>query len=343
MSEDKLSSWKEIAAYLKCDESTARRWERKNGLPVHRVGSKGGSVYAYPEEIEAWVRGGGLNGPEVNNLQEDTKLSVNHFDIERPLPDLSTLDQRPTSVVEQSPVMPSSVKWRRYSLFGAITIIGVFGLLMIINSSGHRHRVEAQSRSDSSVPAWGLSPVRADQNSGGSVIHKATNPDELDELEISGLKALVKESQIWEMLTLYSAPWNCDAKDLGRYWLPGSKAYFDVGKSVSRLNERGTHYGFDAKLLNFEFRYVKISRDGLSANIGTVEHWWLPVYARDETLITSRNPDQGPYEIDYLLVKVNNHWYLKSTTTPYTQWMPQKITCKNWPEESNRLADASKQ
>lgn len=54
----KLSSWKEIAAYLHCDESTARRWERKARLPVYRVGgSRGSSVYAYTEEIDAWLRG----------------------------------------------------------------------------------------------------------------------------------------------------------------------------------------------------------------------------------------------------------------------------------------------
>jgi hypothetical protein len=54
----KLSSWKEIAAYLHCDESTARRWERKARLPVYRVGgTRGSSVYAYTGEIEAWLRG----------------------------------------------------------------------------------------------------------------------------------------------------------------------------------------------------------------------------------------------------------------------------------------------
>jgi hypothetical protein len=58
MLEEKLNSWKEIATYLKCDESTARRWERGSGLPVHRVGgSKGRSVYAYTEEVDAWLRG----------------------------------------------------------------------------------------------------------------------------------------------------------------------------------------------------------------------------------------------------------------------------------------------
>src|SRR5205807_10547696 len=55
MSQDKLSSWKEIAAYLKHDESTVRRWERRNGLPIRRIGNKGGSVYAYPNEIDIWL------------------------------------------------------------------------------------------------------------------------------------------------------------------------------------------------------------------------------------------------------------------------------------------------
>ena len=32
---DRLGSWKEIAAYLKRDTSTVRRWE-KEGLPVRR-------------------------------------------------------------------------------------------------------------------------------------------------------------------------------------------------------------------------------------------------------------------------------------------------------------------
>jgi hypothetical protein len=54
----KLSSWKEIAGYLHCDESTARRWERRARLPVYRVGgTRGSSVYAYTGEIDAWLRG----------------------------------------------------------------------------------------------------------------------------------------------------------------------------------------------------------------------------------------------------------------------------------------------
>src|SRR5687767_2854586 len=55
---ERLDSWKAIAAYLKRDERTVRRWE-KEGLPVHRhVHAKKASVYAYPSEIDAWWNAG---------------------------------------------------------------------------------------------------------------------------------------------------------------------------------------------------------------------------------------------------------------------------------------------
>jgi formylglycine-generating enzyme required for sulfatase activity/dienelactone hydrolase len=55
---DRLDSWKEIAAYLKRDERTVRRWE-KEGLPVHRhVHKKQASIYAYKVEVDAWWNNG---------------------------------------------------------------------------------------------------------------------------------------------------------------------------------------------------------------------------------------------------------------------------------------------
>src|SRR5262245_48179217 len=52
---NRLESWKEIASYLRRDVKTARRWEQREGLPVHRHrhGSLG-SVYAFEGEIESW-------------------------------------------------------------------------------------------------------------------------------------------------------------------------------------------------------------------------------------------------------------------------------------------------
>jgi len=51
-----LDSWKEIAAYVHRTVATVKRWEKKEGLPVHRhLHDKRSTVYAYPSEIDAWL------------------------------------------------------------------------------------------------------------------------------------------------------------------------------------------------------------------------------------------------------------------------------------------------
>jgi hypothetical protein len=53
----RLEAWKEIAAYLGRDITTVRRWEKREGLPVHRLHhSRLGSIYAYTAELDAWRR-----------------------------------------------------------------------------------------------------------------------------------------------------------------------------------------------------------------------------------------------------------------------------------------------
>ena len=60
-SDDRLDSWKEIAAYLKRDVTTAQRWEKREGMPVHRhLHQKMGSVYAFKTDLDAWARSRGL-------------------------------------------------------------------------------------------------------------------------------------------------------------------------------------------------------------------------------------------------------------------------------------------
>jgi tetratricopeptide (TPR) repeat protein len=52
---DRLESWKEIAAYLKRDLRTVQRWEKREGMPVHRhQHDERASVFAYKTEIDAW-------------------------------------------------------------------------------------------------------------------------------------------------------------------------------------------------------------------------------------------------------------------------------------------------
>jgi len=51
----RLESWGEIAAYLKRDVRTVQRWERDEGLTVHRHQHKDrGTVYAFTGEIDRW-------------------------------------------------------------------------------------------------------------------------------------------------------------------------------------------------------------------------------------------------------------------------------------------------
>lgn len=51
----KLDSWKEIADYLDREVRTVQRWEKTEGLPVHRhEHQKKSTVYAYTSELDDW-------------------------------------------------------------------------------------------------------------------------------------------------------------------------------------------------------------------------------------------------------------------------------------------------
>ena len=65
--EERLDSWKEIAAYLNRDVTTVQRWEKREGMPVHRhLHDRIGSVYASRTELDAWARGRNLRAAQQN-------------------------------------------------------------------------------------------------------------------------------------------------------------------------------------------------------------------------------------------------------------------------------------
>ena len=65
--EDRLDSWKEIAAYLNRDVTTVQRWEKREGMPVHRhLHSRMGSVYASRAELETWAQSRNLRATQEN-------------------------------------------------------------------------------------------------------------------------------------------------------------------------------------------------------------------------------------------------------------------------------------
>jgi Tol biopolymer transport system component len=64
---DRLDSWKEIASYLGRDVTTAQRWEKREGMPIHRhQHDRMSSVYASRAELAAWVRSRNLQAAEEN-------------------------------------------------------------------------------------------------------------------------------------------------------------------------------------------------------------------------------------------------------------------------------------
>ena len=74
----RLDSWKEIAAYLKRDVRSVQRWEKTEGLPVHRhMHGKQGSVYAYQAEIDAWWKNG-RHGPAWEESKKTTDAQAEH-------------------------------------------------------------------------------------------------------------------------------------------------------------------------------------------------------------------------------------------------------------------------
>ena len=68
---DRLESWKEIAAYMRRDVKTVQRWEKREGMPVHRhLHDKMGSVYAFRTELDAWTSNRRPATPEDESVRE---------------------------------------------------------------------------------------------------------------------------------------------------------------------------------------------------------------------------------------------------------------------------------
>lgn len=114
----RLDSWKEIAAHLGRTERTAIRWEKK-GLPVHRVpGGKRQAVFAYTDEIDAWL------------ISQDGKSAVSTSTVEWASPEKRAAEVPATpTVATESTKSPARVSF--YKRWGLITIAAC-GLALVV-------------------------------------------------------------------------------------------------------------------------------------------------------------------------------------------------------------------
>jgi DNA-binding winged helix-turn-helix (wHTH) protein len=136
--------------------------------------------------------------------------------------------------------------------------------------------------------------------------------------DVAEVKNVVRESQIYETLSLYENPNSFTDEQLNKYWLPaelGGKEIVEVKAAIGRLRREGKYYGKESKLERFEFTYVRVFAPGNAAEAGTIEKWYVPLYQNDQ-LVTNRNVYLGPYLVDYALRKANGVWLLEKTTTP---------------------------
>jgi hypothetical protein len=111
---EQLDSWKEIAAHLKRDVTTVRRWEKREGLPVHRhLHERRDSVYAFTAEIDAWWRG------RQNRLAEN---GSNVAGESAPSPEVPTESPRPRRRVSTAWAVAATFFVTTLALIGFIAL-----------------------------------------------------------------------------------------------------------------------------------------------------------------------------------------------------------------------------
>ncbi len=108
--EDQLNSWKEVAAHFSRDVTTVQRWEKREGMPVHRhVHDKIGSVYAFRHELQSWA--------QSRNLKADGESSS------------ETAASDP--VLAPQVALPQPSKERRFPLARAIVMAAMAAVLAV--------------------------------------------------------------------------------------------------------------------------------------------------------------------------------------------------------------------
>jgi len=101
---ERLDSWKEIAAHFDRDVTTVQRWEKREGMPVHRhLHDRAGSIYAFTPELDEWAR-----SRNVRVAQE------NGDDVPSPIP---------PALTSRSMVPAPRARWRVILPLAAVTAL----------------------------------------------------------------------------------------------------------------------------------------------------------------------------------------------------------------------------
>jgi tetratricopeptide (TPR) repeat protein len=126
--ERRLDSWKEIASFFARDERTVRRWEKEQGLPVHRIpGGAKGRVFAYESELSEW-----LTASQAVNAQTLSRESQGASPTDKPVKTRSRLHSGTT-------------------LAAVLAACGILIAALFFYLSGHRFALHASATTNTFV------------------------------------------------------------------------------------------------------------------------------------------------------------------------------------------------
>jgi TolB-like protein len=153
---ERLDSWKEIAAHLKRDVSTVKRWEKREGLPIHRhLHDKRGSIYAYAAQLDAWREGRGarLDGGGAADASEAETAERDTSDAEPSKAETSRAETSETHTSQTAtigttarPPAAARVRW-----FVSLLMAGV-----VVTGLAYRWMSGASMRASTPVPVRSL-------------------------------------------------------------------------------------------------------------------------------------------------------------------------------------------
>jgi len=152
----RLDSWKEIASFFGRDQRTVNRWEKELGLPVHRLPGAKGRVYAYTEELSAWLAAS-KNSDATSPKYDPSGLAL--------VAGGRTSVGSPDRVRVEKARTPSSGRYRSTGRLVVAAILGIAAIALVF-------LFHANSTQDSKTAGQAASLPR--QNSPGGIVLAST-------------------------------------------------------------------------------------------------------------------------------------------------------------------------
>jgi TolB-like protein/Tfp pilus assembly protein PilF len=196
-SERRLDSWKEIATYLGRDVTTVQRWERQEGMPVHRhLHHKRGSVYALGSELDAWRQGRKFRSPAEE--EEETEEQG------EPGPALASAGADSQQTTRQTALQTTVPRRRRWLVLGSSVLV----LAAIVSLAYFATRMRARDASRAKIRSLAVLPL---QNLSGDPSQDYVADGMTEELigrlaRINGLRVISRTSTMQFKNTQLSVP-----------------------------------------------------------------------------------------------------------------------------------------